>query len=356
MRIKVAIGLVVAFLATLLSVGPASAGVRVIERANGDVLINGDGGENSVDVVFCEGGPTLVFIGDGNNNQSREIVEIDVVDDLTINMKGGNDWVTVRSGFNEGDIEDNGAAEHESCELEPRAAADHPEDPEIPGNLKILGASGGDSINVRSVSIGKDLTVSMSSGDNWFSMNDVHVGDDLTVRASGGRDNVNLYEFWIHDRMDINLSAGNNSFYFGYGSAGRSILRGHNGNDTMNTGGGGPLDLGHNPVVISAGGTDHFRMYGLLWTGKLRLNTGSGSDDVRLHPAEGNGVGVAETRGILDLDTAAGDDDAHIGGYLIPGDDLNGGPGDDQLWHHMDLDQGATIKNFEDIFDYNDVP
>ncbi len=355
MRIKVAIGLVVAFLATLLSVGPASAGVRVIERANGDVLINGDGGENFVDVVLCDDGPDLVYIGDGNNNQSREVIEIDVVDDLTINMKGGNDRVLVRRGFEDDRNEpDNNVAE--GCSFGPLDAEDLEGDPDIPGNLKILGASGSDNTGVHGVSIGKDLTVSMSSGDNRFNMSHVHVGDDLTVRASGGRDGVDLYEFWVHDRMDINLSAGNNSFYFGYGSAGRSILRGHNGNDTMNTGGGGPLDLGHNPVVISAGGTDHFRMYGLLWTGKLRLNTGSGSDDVRLHPAEGNGVGVAETRGILDLDTAAGDDDAHIGGYLIPGDDLNGGPGDDQLWHHMDLDQGATIKNFEDIFDYNDVP
>ncbi len=344
MRVKVAIGLVVAFLATMLSVGPASAQVRVIVRANGDVLINGDGAGNTIDVVFCGDGLAVVLV---EGEEGYEVVPVE--DDLTVNLKGGNDNLRISSRYIGDDAV--GAEEFpEDCLFRPEVDAANGGPYDVPGNLKVLGASGNDTVSIRDVSIGKDLTTSLSSGDNNLFTNYIHVGDDVTVRASGGRDRVEMYGFWINDRLDLNLSAGNNNFYFSDGSTARAIIRGHNGDDRIRTGNGGsgdPVDFGHNPIIIGAGGGDEVRLSNFTWSGKLRLNTGSGGDDIflDLEPDGGNGLQV-EDSGILDLDTGSGDDFAMIFGGLIDGDDLNGGPGFDELRLGEEPDAGS-IKNFE---------
>ncbi len=354
MRVKVAIGLVVAFLATLLSVGPASAGVNVVVRNNGDVLINGDGGDNHVHVLFCGNGLAVVLYGEGDDHDFEDYEVVEVADDLTINLKGGNDNLSVGSVFdlNGG----NGVALEElpeDCLFVEGSGGDEEHEYDVPGNLKIFGASGNDDVDLVGLYVGKDVTVSLSSGDNRLYMNYVHVGDDVTVRASGGRDQLDMYGFWIDDRLDVNLSAGNNEFYFSGGATARAIIRGHNGDDDVETGldddDGLPVFFGHNPIIITAGGSDYIDLSDFLWSGKLRLNTGSGGDgvgldldfDFDLEPT------MIDDDAIIDLDTGSGDDHVHIYGDLIDGDDLNGGPGDDGL---VVFEVGdATVKNFEEV-------
>ncbi len=356
MRIKLAIGLVVAVIATMLSVGPASAVVRVIEKANGDVLINGDAADNHVAVVFCGDGHAVVLYGDPRPGLDYDEFEnyqvVEIVDDLTINLKGGNDVLFVghpyrnRNGAQDGHLPE-GCEEEEPCEecIEGANEGDY----DVPGNLKILGASGNDDVDINHVSVGKDLTVSLSSGSNDLHIDYVHIGDDLTVRASGGNDDFNIYNFWIHDRMDVNLSAGNNWFYFNNGATARAIIRGHNGDDRLQTGGNDPVDFGHNPIVISAGGTDSLSFFNMSWTGKWRVNSGSGSDGMQLHFRSDIDLEAAARSGVLDLDTAAGDDNVLIYSDLRSGDDLNGGPGDsDSLrFRNHGEEHGARITNFE---------
>ncbi len=345
MRLKIAIGLVVAMVATLLSVGPASAGVNVIVRSNGDVLINGDGGDNRVTVEFCSDGSALIVYGQVDGPaEGFELIEGGFADDLTINLKGGNDRVEIGGSpsFVGGGVDAAVLPDCEEIERDLEFGFDGNYD--IPGNLKILGASGNDTAELLELAVGKDATMSMGSGDNTATLVFVRVGDDVTVRASGGRDFLALYGVWIDDRLDANLSAGNNGFFLAHGATGRTILRGHNGDDGI-VFDGDIVDLGHNPIMITGGGIDEFDLGDFTWSGKFRLNSGSGADDLYLIPVRSPGA-------VLDLDTAAGDDlVVLIRDVLVPGDDFNGGPGFDEFRYEFLSDLGAVIKNFEQVED-----
>ncbi len=332
MRRNLVVGLVAAFILSLLSAAPASAAVRVIVRANGDVVINGDAADNDFYLELCGDGTGVLGFGEGSD---IEPLVIPLVDDVTFNLKGGNDRATVVGG------------EFASCTP---LSADGGEAsnvvPEIPGNLKFVGGSGNDRVDVAGLSIGKDLTGSLGSGDNSLSLYEVQVGDDLTLRASSGNDIFEAHFYDIHDRMDVNLGAGNNQSGLGSGSTARAIIRGHNGDDrlrSLNE----AASLGHNPIIILAGGADLVDLVAFDWTGKMRVNTGGGSDNITFQ------LGFGRTAGspFLDVDTGSGDDTLTVVAALVVADDFNGGPGDDVFRYLFAADSGATINNFETELD-----
>ncbi|MGH1489198.1 MAG: hypothetical protein ACRBK7_07360 [Acidimicrobiales bacterium] len=214
-----------------------SDNVQILERANGSLDINGDNGNNHVEVCPFQGGyEILVYSNEGVQSTTVE----SVTTDLRVNLKGGHDTF--------------GLNRHECVD-------------------RLLGS---DVVALDHYTVfPRDVRINLGSGDDDAYLFEVEVGDDLTVLAGSGADTAIVVDAEVADRFDVNMSSGDSFMVAAQVEAAKSSFRGGNNDDQFifeNS------FLGKAPRILTLAGDDTVLGFGSGAEGRITTNTGNGDD------------------------------------------------------------------------------
>jgi hypothetical protein len=325
------------------SADPLTSGTIIDESGLGIQVTNGSltvTGTNAGDLVNI----TPVLNADGNAVPGEFTVNglhvAGVTKDIKLTMKGGGDEVRIGPAI---------AYEYNGCGFSDCLV-------KLAGDIRISGDKGEDSIRVIGFEA-DDLLIKSGSGADWI---DVQNGsaDDVVIRTQSGEDNLYIEGSTI-DNLNVNMAGGGNYMSMYLSTLNRMRIKSGSGSDGVFLG--DNFSLGHNPQIISGGSIDSIDLgifgYWLddaypvdgpanQYTGTLKINTGSGNDDVDLfrfgHDAGSRRVSLNLGSG---NDTLAYSPSADIVGVI------NGASGTDSIdvFPRGDVDRFGTIRNFETI-------
>lgn len=253
------------------------AGDVTVSVSCGDLTITGDGaangiimyqmGEGQYRIAGVSQGGAATRIRMGNSIASYQTVT-GVNDDVTINMQGGNDYVTIMQNAGYApyttlpdDLTMNMGNGDDSVRLQLLKVGDDAlvdlgsnndalllndlivgrEDGSISHNLDIRGQGGSDWIHTADVSVDQDLVVvrgdmiidtGTSNESDDVRLVGMHVLDDLEIRTYAGRDTVLVSDAEIAD--DLTVEAGDGTDYVTIGDTAADEIFARMGSGTEN--------------------------------------------------------------------------------------------------------------------------
>ena len=174
---------ILAILLIFSNVALADGTVKVSWAASGDLKINGDGDDNGVVVIALDGiltvegtdlnGQTNIQVG--SRVLSEASFDIDLVSDIIVNLKGGDDTLRVGDG--------------------------NPID--IDGDLRITGAKGDDDIRIDDVIIGGDMKITGGGGEDLVIILDSS-GESLDVNLGSQDDDLRVCDSVFVEEPSLN--------------------------------------------------------------------------------------------------------------------------------------------------------
>lgn len=301
------------------------AGTVTASFTGGNITLNGDSNDNQVQIDVLPTGTTITglsgtLIKFGARSTSSLSVPNITVRDVTVNLKAGDDSLTVNVG------EDDDEAE--AVDLV------------IGRNLKIDAGAGNDTVNLTvfngTITVNGGLTVDLGAGnDSLTALHEesdepddeeesdlpIQVLGNVKITGSTGNDGVGLADFATGKDLTIETGSGNDSVEL------LACEVGGNANVALSAGE-DSLDVESSTVTGQAtfdGGSndDAMSLVDSLFESLVRVNLQAGDDDLTL---------ASEFRGVLDVIAGSGDDQVAIGDADFQADSsIKLGTGDDEL-------------------------
>ncbi len=270
-----------------------SDGVTVQTPANGDLIVTGDDGDNTV-WVHGNGAGYAIWVEKGNGQVAVHNVG-PITGNARFDMGGGDDKLRIGSY---GPVL-------------------------FPTNVVTSGGDGDDSLSVKNATIGESLILRPDStdGDGFdsFVVADTAIGGDLDFKPGNTESYLAIIDSTVGRRALFNGTVSSERL--------RVVINGLHADQLSAFGGPGDdfmilqrTDLGDKPVVNLADGENELRLFGSnTWTGTFTFAVGSGND--RFWALDGASGSVAALP-TVDLRMGGGDDDIILRSGLS-----EGGPG-----------------------------
>ncbi|APZ95970.1 hypothetical protein [Fuerstiella marisgermanici] len=259
-----------------------------------DLVINGDNSSN--DILIEEVGIDRIRVTGQNGtriNGGMRPVTLTVTDDVNVNMNGGDDSVTIRN-----------------LNL----------DNAYHNDLNINLGSGRDTLNIEATDVARHVNAKGGDGNDYLGFREIHVGD-LLVDGEYGDDRFRLNE--VVADASVTLDGGEDWDSF---EVRDSVV----GNDLIVTG-----DSGDDRVFIDA----------IDVADDIRVNLGSGDDDVNIYSSDADDISVVGGTGddsvglsyndVVDqlyVSLGAGNDDLYFPSNSVGRHYFDGGTGRD-TWY-----------------------
>ncbi len=269
-------------------------GKVVVSISHGDLMITGDGNDNSVEVSYVEDddGDFYEITGFDDteiNGGDSQTIDADAVrDDIRIDLKGGDNELFIG--------------------VEP--VDDAPAFP-APDDLRIHTGNGDDSIRVENVVVGDDLTIHARDGFNDLQVHETAVAEDLELRGGDDGNELTVADSQIGE--DLLLHGGDDSDVLGLVDS----------------------EVGEEAELDGEDGSDKIGAFDVLIQGDFEVNGDDGHDQVVIDDGIfGDDVWIR---------TDSGDDTVVLEGLIEIQEDLRiwTGRGNDQVFADPDRDQGT---------------
>jgi len=212
-----------------------------------DLTINMKGGNDNVLLRNLNQGDDYshsdVTIDLGEGNDDLEILATDVNRHLNIKAGDGNDQIEVtetraKDALIDGEYGDDKITVDELTTVASVTIESGKDDDTIVvmdsvinNDLLINADAGNDYVKVDNVDVFDDLRLNAGSGDDAVTVRDSQA-DDITVYGGVGDDDVNLWHNRVTDQLYASLGTGNDSLWFWGNRVGRHYFNGGTGTDT----------------------------------------------------------------------------------------------------------------------------
>ncbi|MFM9964685.1 MAG: hypothetical protein ACKV2Q_26060 [Planctomycetaceae bacterium] len=292
------------------------AGTVTAVVSGGKITLTGDQNANHITIAATGTGITLTgtdgtLIRKGARTGTEFTVNSpNVTLDVTINLRGGNDELTVNVGT---------------------------ADLVIGRNLKIDAGAGDDTITVPddtgSITINGTFTVDLGTGaDTLTTTTPITVLGNVKITGSSGNDTVDLTRFEAAQHLTIETGSGDDAVVLRdsrvAGNVNVALSAGDDDLDTDNLMVGLDLDrddrtVGGAAIFDGGSGSDELNLVDSVFSGIARISLQTGNDTLALD---------SEFRGVLEVTAGAGNDDVLIGNADFQAHSrINLGSGDDEL-------------------------
>jgi large repetitive protein len=322
---------------------PPPTNTVVMTLVGGTLNFKGDAADNSLTItqdgsdfiIFPESGTTVTWQGSSYTSEFTG-PSMDDVTGLKLDMGAGDDTVTIEttdganqvllsrdvtakmgSGFDvlhmyavsaRNVTADMGASDDYNNSFEFESTGDG--GAVLTGNLSITGSKGDDWIDLKGALIAGNVKMNLGNGDNDVDFDTISgngsynyqlgIQGNLTINTGGGDDEV---EFRDNSDADVGVG-GNLTFNLGGGDENHVIFHksagvGVGNNLTINSSAASGqtriymsnVDIGGNLSVNTGAGSDSIKLWGLWVGGRATVNTGAGYDELSLnseHPDDGD--------------------------------------------------------------------
>ncbi len=280
-----------------------SGNVLVVVQ-DGDLVADGDGDNNSIEILF-ENGDLIVrgINGTTINGAATPFIAFadsdTVPDDLRISLGSGDNSARIAQGVHVGDdlIFNSGIGE-DTVRMQ---------DVTIDGFLSIQTSGGDDLVELTDIMIADSAVIGTAKGKGNIALVRVTVGDDLRISSSHDNDNVLLQNVTVADDVSIDTSRGDDVIGIENSDIGDDFkLRSGKGTDDVvvdNT------EIADNTKLLTGRGDDSIVIRNSELDGKLKIDTSRDDDFVYIDPTT-----VTER---VSIRTAGGDDTIVIDGANI---------------------------------------
>ncbi len=316
-----------------LMAGNVAVSLAIDPSGPDHLIITGDNNANQIEIA--ETAYTYVITpqdGTRINNmapgQAYHQIKSHVTGDISINLGGGNDVLTVTGITTANDlVADLGSGDDDAVIT----------DSTFKDDLKVFGGAGADLVRIDGVTVGghgvnsgyNDLLVDLGENTTASSSDEVWISDtdvmrDLDLRLGNSAIKTARVEAGSTVGRDLSISSG-------VGAAFVDLIRSEVARDvTINTGQSNDfltldrMDVGRNLAINAGSGNNDVTLSGSTVDGNLGLNTGGGYDEVWLSETAINGRSNYPTLG-------GGNDTLDIRSTSARALNLDGGAGVDTL-------------------------
>jgi hypothetical protein len=302
--------------------------VTAVITGAGNLVVNGDSGDNDISVAIDEMGNVTITANDGETIDDSGLVGSQVSGDVRINLKGGNDTVLLEGPAGELPIDDVTMIGGSGNDL--MIAGDLYG---MSGNVKMTGGSGNDEMVVKYAGLSGDVSMNSGSGEDVVTIYSAY-SDDIKINSGGDSDNVTVDSVTTYGKLAVSVASGDNSVFISETSAYEGI--------SVKAGGGADeisiessySKYGSDMSVVTGGGDDAVAVLDSNVSGELSVRTGGGADYVGVKyesAATARGGDPGSQFGSLKFVLGGGDDGLIFDGNVYGEGTANGGGGTDYL-------------------------
>lgn len=239
----------------------------------GDLVINGDSGDNLIGVFVHASGAVDVVGYDGTTVDDFGLAGSQISGDIRINLKGGDDDLHFSGAMNDDvpvdDVRVVGGSGNDTIYMSYLSG--------ITGNVNIVGGAGNDDIRPAYLNFAGDLTISTGGGTDLASVFG-SVAEEITINTGSDVDRVRIAYSTSEGRITISAGSGENGIALhGVESNGPLTIRSGGGADQININAAYTVN-GSDLVISSGGGDDAIEIQNSVVTGKLDMKTSGGND------------------------------------------------------------------------------
>ena len=265
--------------------------VQLSSEDSRDLEIRGDNFGNSILIEEVAADLVRVTGRDGTLiNGQRRSVEFRVTDDISIDMRRGDDHVDIRDlkldnqshsdlmielGQDQDEIEILATDVARVLQIDGGDGGDQIDVDEVQVlDLRVYGEDGSDDIHIQDSLIDRDIIVHGGDRNDDIRIENVEVLDDIWAYGDAGNDSIELYDLMVNDQVRLEGGTGDDTLFTSQIIAEDLTFLGESGDDSVYIIG---TDI-HDRVYVSLGsGSDYLHLNGNE-VGRHYVNGGSGVD------------------------------------------------------------------------------